>query len=265
VNKVNVKDLIKEGRLEEARNILVYDIRKSPGDIGLRTLFFLILSFYGEWEKASRQLDAATVQSTGVVSEVEVYKQLIEGEIERSKVVRMEALPSFLPEEPEYFYLYREALLKIKNNEPEDAHLLYDKINEGLDNVRGTLNGKKFTRFSNPDAFLTYFLEIFVHGHHIYVPFENIRELLVTSPKNYFDLIWPQATLTTFSGLSMNCFLPAIYPESYAQVEDTLKMGRVTDWLPLCGNFVKGIGQQIFDVNGREVAVLEIRELHFDV
>jgi len=262
---VNAKELIKEGRLVEARKSLVEEVKRAPGNSGARTLLFQVLAFLGEWEKAARHLDAIALQAGEANAGIESYKKLVQAEQERLKVIRLAAVPSFLPDTPEYFPLYRDALEKLQGNKPEEAQALYQQIDAQLEDLTGTVNGNEFKSFTNPDASLTYFLEIFAHEHHIYVPYETIRELLVQTPTSFFDLIWPQATLTTWGGLSLNCFLPALYPESFLQDDPNIKMGKATDWLPMGGHFIKGIGQQVFNVDGEDMAILEIREIQFNL
>jgi type VI secretion system protein ImpE len=59
---MNSKDLIKAGRLSDARKQLTEEVKAKPGDSGRRTLLFQVLAFYGEWDKAERHLDAIGTQ-----------------------------------------------------------------------------------------------------------------------------------------------------------------------------------------------------------
>ncbi|HAA04476.1 MAG TPA: virulence protein SciE type, partial [Syntrophobacteraceae bacterium] len=43
------KELIRAGRLTEARTLLTEAVKASPADMGLRTLLFQVLVFFGEW------------------------------------------------------------------------------------------------------------------------------------------------------------------------------------------------------------------------
>ena len=62
----------------------------------------------------------------------------------------------------------------------------------------------------------------------------------------------------------MNCFLPVLYPDSSQHENERIKLGRMTDWIPLGGSFSKGIGQHVFEIGEEEIAILEIREALFD-
>jgi len=262
---VDIYEQIKSGELLKARSWLIEEIKKNPGAPRLRTLYFQVLIFLGEWEKARKHLEAVPVTDEGVKQALEIYKSLVAAEQERLRVRQLEAEPSFLPEIPQYYPLYLAGVKCLAAGDADGVRDAFQQIDSQLDDLTGTVNGKEFTGFRNTDSALGYFLEAFVHGRYVMVPYEEIREILMNAPETLYDLIWPQAALTTWSGLSMNCFLPALYPESYQQEDELLKIGRVTDWVSLGGGFVKGLGQQVFDIGGEDMAILEMREIQFNI
>ena len=69
----------------------------------------------------------------------------------------------------------------------------------------------------------------------------------------------------TWEGLTINCYLPVLYPDSFLHKDDRVKLGRMTDWVSLEGPFSKGMGQHVYGVNGEEIAILEIRDVTFQV
>ena len=123
---------------------------------------------------------------------------------------------------------------------------------------------KSFEGFSDTDSFLTAFLEAFVHERYVWIPFEYIRELVIEPPKTLFDLIWISASITTWEGLSMNCFLPVLYPGSSSHDDERIKLGRMTDWESIGDPFCKGLGQHVYQVGEKEMAILEIQEAVFN-
>ena len=90
-------DLIKAGKLPEARKQLVEEVKSSPGDTGKRTLLFQVLAFYGEWDKAERHLDMIGAQDSSRETGVQVFKNLLQGERERLEVFGLKRRPSFIP------------------------------------------------------------------------------------------------------------------------------------------------------------------------
>jgi type VI secretion system protein ImpE len=261
---MDTKDLIKAGRLSEARAQLTEEVKAKPGDSGRRTLLFQVLAFCGEWDKAERHLDAIGSQDVAADIGVQVYRNLVCAERERMEVSKLKRRPSFLPETPSYLETYYAAWAKLGEQKIEEAKALFDQIDAQRPIVSGTVNGKSFTGFKDTDTFLSIFLEGIVHERYVWIPFEAIRELVVSAPKALFDLLWTTARITTWEGLTMNCYLPVLYPDSFLHEEDRVKLGRMTDWIPLGGPFAKGSGQHVFQIGKEEMGILEIREALFN-
>lgn len=260
---MNAKDLIKEGKLSEVRAVLVEAVKTAPTDIAKRTLLFQVMLYLGEWDKAEKQLDILGLHDKELFTTIDHYKKLVQAERERVKVIRGEEIPSFLPKTPEYFPLYAQAVQTFRDGEIDKSEGNFQKLNEIIPEITGSVNGEEFSGLRNTDTLLGCFLETFAHERYVWVPFESIRELIITPPKNFQDLLWLEATLTTWEGLTMNCVLPTVYPESFYEEENTLKLGRMTDWKNMGGSFYKGLGQQVFEFGDREMAILEIQEIQF--
>lgn len=258
------KDLIKAGNLSDAYKQLITEVKSSPADAGKRTLLFQVLSFCGEWDKAERHLDLIAAQDpVGGGPGAQVYKSLILAEKERVNVFKRNNLPSFLPETPQYFNMYNAALDKLGENKIDEAKGLFDRVNAQRPDLKGTVNGKEFTGFEDTDSYVSIFLEAIVHEHYIWIPFETIKELIITPPKTLFDLIWVMANITTWEGLTMSGFLPVLYYGSSNHEDDRIKLGRMTDWSPLGGPFSKATGQHVYQIGEEDVPILEIREVLF--
>lgn len=260
---MNIQDIIKAGKLSDAREELVRLIKKSPLDSNLRILLFQVLLFFGEWDKAERHIEILSAQDPGSAVTMQFYKNLIQSEKERREVFDLAASPSFLPEPPLYNESFSLFLDKIRNDDNEEAKNLFGQINSQLPVIRGNCNGKSFTGFQNTDTMLSFFLEAIVFDRYVWIPFEFIREITMSGPQTLFDLIWMPAHITTWDGLAMNSWLPALYPDSFSNEDDLIKIGHMTDWVSIGGSFEKGLGQQIFQVGDEEVPILEIREIVF--
>ena len=135
-----------------------------------------------------------------------------------------------------------------------------DQIKDQLPEISGTLNGNPFVGLSNTDTQLSFFLEAFVHERYVWLPFEALRELSMPEPKTMLDLLWASAQVTTRDGLTLNCYLPVLYPDSFRHEDDRLKMGRMTDWTDLGAGFNRGVGQHVLQVGEEDIGILEIRE-----
>lgn len=261
---MNSKDLIKAGQLSDARKQLIEEVKSSPSDLSKRTLLFQVLLFCGEWDKAERHLDVIAAQDSIKEVGAQVYKNLIYAERERIEVLKTNVQPSFLPKTPPYANMYFTAWKNLLEGNVDKATEIFDQIYAQLPVISGTLNGKSFIGFKNTDAFLSIFLEVIVHERYLWIPFESIRELSISPPKTFFDLLWVTAHLTMWDGLTMNCYLPVLYPNSFLHDNDQIKLGKMTDWTSLGGSFSKGAGQHVFQIGENETAILEIREIVFE-
>ena len=260
---MNAQELIRGGRLSEAREQLIREVKASPADLGKRTLLFQALSFCGEWGKAEQHLDAIAAQDSSRETGVQVYKNLLHAERERQEVAKLNRRPSFFPATPPYTEMYFTAWKAVGAKKVDEAERLFGQIDAQLAIPSGTADGVDFTGFRDTDAFLSLFLEAIMHERYVWIPLGAIAELSISAPKTLFDLLWIPARLMTREGLSLGCYLPVLYPDSSLHEDEQVKLGRRTDWITLGGPFSKGMGQHVFQVGEEEKAILEIREVVF--
>jgi type VI secretion system protein ImpE len=260
---MNPKSLILDGQIDNARAMLVDQIKKSPGDFQARSLLFQVMLLCGEWDKARRQLDIAASQQAAPDMNASVYQNLIQAEKERVTVSKLEQRPTFFPDIPEYSEDFFHALELLKNGKTEDAGKLFSSIDARLGEVKGTVNGKPFIGFKETDTTLAYFIEAIEYERYLWVPIANIRELAVSPPRTLIDLIWAKGRITTWEGLTMGCFLPVLYPNSFECDDDRIRLGRMTDWKDLGGGFTKAVGQHVYDIGGTDLSLFEIEEAVF--
>jgi type VI secretion system protein ImpE len=260
---MDIKNLIQEGNLSDARSQLVAAVKSSPADQRSRTLLFQVLAYMGEWDKAIRHLEIIAAQDSTRQTGIQVYLNLIQAEIERIQVTQNKRQSAFLPESPAYLEQYETACQKLDTQEFQTAERIFKEIDSQRPFVSGTLNGKDFNGFRDTDTRLSFFLEAFVHERYVRVPFEFLRELSLPKPQTFLDLLWTSAQITTWDGLTLNCFLPVLYPESFRHEDDRLKRGRMTDWMNLGKGFYQGVGQHVFQVGEKDIGILEIQKAVF--
>lgn len=260
---MDARELIRAGRLAEARKQLTEEVKAAPADPGTRTLLFQVLSFCGEWDRAARHLDVIVSQDAKSETGVQIYKNLIQAEKERIEVSKRARRPSFLTKTPPYMEWYYDALEKLARHDIDGAASTFDRIGAVHPVISGTINGKSFDGFEDTDSGLAHFLEGIVHDRYVWIPVEAVREIIISDPKTLFDLLWVPAHVTTHEGLGIGCYLNVLYPDSFAHMDDRVKLGRMTDWIGLGGPFAKGVGQHVFQVGEEEMAILEIREVQF--
>lgn len=260
---MNPKSLILDGQIDNARGMLVDQIKKSPADLQARSLLFQVMLLCGEWDKARRQLDISASQQAAPDMNVSVYQNLIQAEKERASVAAMEQRPTFFPDVPEYSEDFFDALELLNKERVEEATVLFNRVHATLPAVQGTINGQPFNGFRETDTTLAFFIEAIEYERYLWVPITSIRELVVSKPQTLIDLIWAQGRITTWEGLTMGCFLPVLYPNSFTSADDRIRLGRRTEWQALGGPYARAIGQHVFDVGGTDRSILELQEVLF--
>ncbi|BBO73290.1 hypothetical protein DSCW_07070 [Desulfosarcina widdelii] len=255
--------LIQDGKIDDARALLIDRIKKSPADLQSRSLLFQVMLLCGEWDKALRQLEIAATQQDPSGMNVAVYQHLIQAEKERALVAAVQQRPTFFPDIPEYSDDFFQALELLKNKDVEKAAAVFDRIETALPSLQGTINGEAFTGFRDTDTTLAYFIEAIEYERYLWVPIANIRELVISEPKTLIDLIWAKGRITTWEGLTMGCFFPALYPDSFTSNENNIRLGRLTRWQSLGGNYTKAIGQHVYDVGDTDRSIFELKEVVF--
>jgi type VI secretion system protein ImpE len=256
-------DLIKSGKLTEARTQLVERLKKAPADTGARALLFQVMVFFGEWDKAQRHMEIAATQNPKQDMGAAIYGHLFQAEKERSRVARGESRPTFLPEVPDYSETYFEAMALLAANQPDAARATFEQVLSARPSIRGTLNGEPFDGFQDTDTTLWCFIEAIEYERYLWIPVEYIRELVITPPKTLLDLVWAKGRITTWEGLTMGCFFPVLYPNSCNIDDDRIRLGRLTDWQSLGGGFSRAVGQHVFQVGQKDVSIFELGETLF--
>jgi len=259
------KSLIQDGKIDDARALLIDRIKKSPADLQTRSLLFQVMLLCGEWDKALRQLEITATQQDPTGMNATVYQHLIQAEKERAQVAAMQQRPTFFPDIPEYCDDFLQALELLKTKDVEKAAEVFDRIEAALPKVKGTINGDAFNGFRETDTTLAYFIEAIEYERYLWVPIANIRELAVSEPKTLIDLIWAKGRITTWEGLTMGCFLPTLYPGSSASENDRIRLGRLTRWQSLGGPYQKATGQHVYDVGGTDRSIFELKEVVFSL
>ncbi len=258
------RELLRAGKLEEARDELGARVKRSPGDTAQRTLLFQVLCFCGQWDRAERHLDVLAAMEPERETGIQVFRNLVRCEKEREDVRARRRRPTFAPETPFYAELYFDMLDKLEQGRWEEAGEVFAEIERQLPGFRGVLNDGGFERFRDTDTLLAPFLEAMVYDRYVWIPLEAVREWTLAQPKTLLDTLWVPVRIDTWQGLNMQCFMPVLYPGSHEHADERVRMGRVTDWVERGGGFARGVGQHVYETDGGDVALLEIRQITFE-
>lgn len=256
-------ELVRAGKLEEARKSLIEQVKLSPEDQPARALLFQVLAFQGEWDKAVRHLEVLTLQAPQHASFYGCCRDLIAAEKARDEVAQGTRLPEFLTDPPRFLQEFLAARREVVRGEGAKFTDLCERLSAELAPVTGVADGVDFDGFCNCDDALSWFLEVYIHDRYLWFPFSSLRELRIIPPVTLLDLLWVPASLVTRDGMTADCRLPVLYHGSTTHGDDQARLGRITGWLEMEG-YSRGIGQQLFQVGGEEKGLLEIREVTFN-
>ena len=257
------KELMQAGRLSEARIQLTDRIKAAPADASARVLLFQVLAYQGEWDKAERHLELLILQTPENATGLLAYKSLLAAEKHRDEVAAGRRTPDFMTEPPAYYSRLVAACGELREENPSRGTELLDQAAELVPEIFGEADGVRFSGFNECDATLAGILEVFVHDRYLWFPFQSLRELSIRQPKSFLDLLWAPARIVTWEGLTVDCFLPALYRGSSRHENAQVQLGRLTDWVDLGAGHVRGLGQHLLQVGDEEKGLLELREATF--
>lgn len=262
---MRAKELLDANQLSAAIAELNQDVKSHPADSRLRTFLFELLCFAGEHERAERQLDVIGLQNESVGIGVEVYRQLLRADKARQRWFAEGLKPTFLLEPPSWIQYQLEAGNRLRGQQAEEAKALLQEAAHSRPKLTGLVNGKPCADFRDSDDRLGPVLEVFLRENYVWLPFEQVKKITIPPPRQLRDLLWIPATIEAGEGAAGQVYLPVLYVGSHSEDNDQLRLGRITDWRGLGDGLAGGAGQKMFLVDDRELSLLEIREMEFQV
>jgi type VI secretion system protein ImpE len=257
---MNAQDHFAAGRLAAAIDAQVQAVKGAPLDGGKRTFLFELLAFAGELDRADKQLAAIGAEATEKGWAASVYQNLLAAEAMRRKVFTGSKRPEVFLPAPDFLTKRMEAIGYLAAGQTAAALTALAASDEAAPMVRGTLNDKPVEGLRDADDLLSPILEVMVLRDYIWVPWSQINELEVQAPAHPRDLLWAPARLVLSDGEQRRCYLPALYPNTYAAADDAVKLGRMTDWIvPEGEGPVRGVGQHLVVTGESDLGMLEIR------
>jgi type VI secretion system protein ImpE len=258
---MSATDSFKAGRLQEAVDQQIQEVKSDPADHAKRLFLFELFAFGGDLERAKRQIDAIQYDELELEAATLAYRKVLDSETARRRLFRDGTAPQFLREPTESVRLRLEAVNRLRENRLVEAAQTLARAAEKEPPVRGLLNQKSFDSLRDCDDVFGPVLEVMAQGNYYWVPLEHIDTLAMNPPKHPRDLLWVPARLEVRDGPAGDVFLPALYPFSHEHSDDLVKLGRMTDWKGAEREPVQGVGLRTFLVGDEAITLLEWREL----
>lgn len=257
------KELFQAGKLNEAIDELVREVKANPSDVSRRTFLFELSCLAGDWERAERQLDVIGHQSAEAELGVMVYRANMKAEVERRRVFAEGVQPHFLSEPPAYVDLHVAALSQIIRGEIAEARATLDRAEEERPAIAGKLGGQEFQDFRDYDDRIGPVLELIVKDKYVWLPFEQIRSMDITPPKQLRDMLWASARIEALDGTIGEVYVPTLYPGTYNSENDQVRLGRMTDWKDLGEDLYAAAGLRLLLVDGEDKSLFDIKAVEF--
>jgi type VI secretion system protein ImpE len=230
---MKAKELLDAGKVREAEKALGALLRDNPADTALRTFLFELLCFSGQYDRAEKQLGVLAQGSPEAEMGAVLYYSALHGEKTRNSMFQKQEFPQ----------------------EPAPK------------SPPGKLNGKPFGSISDADPVIGPRLELYAAGAYLWIPFEHIASVQIAPPRVLRDTLWTPAFVLTgpsFKGTDIGqVLIPAIYPFSWNSDDESVWLGRTTQWVADDEGHEFPVGQKTFIVDGEEVPLLEVRLLEF--
>jgi len=228
------KQLFDAGRVREAQQALAAHLRNRPDDIQARSFLFELLCFSGDYERAEKQLGVLADSNEKTKLGAVLYYSALHAEKSRHQLYKESAFPqSVAPAE-----------------------------------VKGTLNGKPFSTIRDADPDLGARLEVYAAGAYLWIPFAHLSSVRMEAPTKLRDTLWVPAFAVGGEALRERdlgeVLLPAIYPFSWRHPDESIWLGRGTEYSEDENGTRYPEGQKILIVDGEEVPFLEIRTLEIE-
>jgi type VI secretion system protein ImpE len=257
---MNPTEYYKAGRLQEAIQAQIHEVKDHPLDQGKRLFLFELLAFAGELERARRQIEAISYDDADLERAAASYCKLLDSEQARRDLFEKSRSPGFFGEPPEHLRLRLAAVNRLRENDLLEAARTLERALDATPAVQGTLNGRPFQSLRDEDDLYSGVLEVMTQGRYFWVGLEQISVLTINPPRFPRDLLYIPAHLA-LADEEGDVYLPALYPGSHEHPDDQVKLGRMTDWAPVGDAFARAVGLHTFLLDDEPIGLLEWREL----
>lgn len=254
---------LREGRLDEALQLLTQEVRGNPADVRRRVFLFQLLALRGDWERAQTQLNVVGELDAGNTLMVTTYTAVLRGEAARAAVFAGRQTPVVVGEPEAWLAMMFQALKLDAQGQYAQAAPLRSQALEQADATAGRIDGHAFEWLADADPRLGPCLEIVLEGGYAWVPFSRIKQLSFDAPTDLRDKVWLPAQVTWRNGGQAVGFVPARYPGTEKTGDDELRLGRKTDWVTLAEDVYAGRGQRMFATDADEYPLLDVRSIEF--
>jgi type VI secretion system protein ImpE len=255
-------NLFHAGHLKDAIAASTAAVKRNPSDLGARVLLAELLAFAGNAERADVILDAASDIDPGAAITVAEFRQLLRAEVARRQLFRDGRVPEFIGEPSTWQRTALAALVALREGNAAEAARLSAEAEACRVVVNGRHGEHPFQDLRDADDLLAGTIEVLTTtGKYFWIPVERVRSIDFHPPKRPRDLLWRRATMSVADGPDGDVYIPATYATLDQAADDSLLLGRSTDWTGPEGGPVRGLGLRVFLVGDDAVTIMEMSSI----
>ena len=193
-----------------------------------------------------------------------MFRQLLRGEMARRDFYADGRVPELLDEPAEHIRDQLQASIALREGRLEEAAELLRQAEDKRPAVSGECDGTKFDDLRDlSDSNAGFFEIITSNGKYYWIPAESVVSIEFHPPVRPRDLLWRRASVEVTGGPDGEVFLPSIYAGGADDLDDSLRLGRSTDWVEQTTGMIQGRGLRTFLVGDNDRTILELGEIQF--
>lgn len=262
-------DALRAGNIAEALAAATAAVKAAPTDADARWLMAEVLLLTGQAERADRMLDAAALHEPNPA--VLEFRKLLRAEVLRSQVLREGRAPKYQGDDAtpaQTAALRARMLLRLgdvpgANEAAAEIEALRPAAPGHLEDAKG--DSVPFDDLRDADDLWSAELEVLTTaGDHLLVPVARVRSLSFDPPRRTRDLVWRRCAIDLKDGTEGVVYMPALYLGPAAETDNSLLLGRATDWTDPVDGPVRGRGQRMLLVGDEMLPFNSLVTVVFD-
>jgi type VI secretion system protein ImpE len=257
-------ELYREGNLGAAIEAALRGVKAAPTDLDARLLLCDLLCFDQQLERADRQLELLVQQDPGLGPPLALYRQLIRAEVARQEVFQSGRVPELLDEVTDVVSLHLRAAIAVREGATQEAAELLRQAEEQRRRVAGECDGVPFGDLRDLNDLTAPFLEVLtITGKYYWIAWDRLERLEFKPPKFLRDVLWRQAEMVIPGKPEAMVYVPVLYAGSHGSPDQSIRLGRRTEWQEQTGGYTAGAGQRTLLVGDEGIPLLSVGRITF--
>lgn len=253
---MSARDALRDGRLADALALQGAAVRDAPDDPAARLFLVELLTLAGRYRDAWDHLAAVRSDDPAWPAHRRGFRRVIRGGRDREAGKR----PAFFGDVPAHARRRWHAGRALRRNDPAAASTWVDRADAVAPHLFGHVDGREFDGLRDADDRFASVLEVIAGRAYAWVPWEQVRRLVVGPARHVLDRAFRPARLRLADGTDRAVLLPLVYPGS-AGAGDAFALGLETDHVAPDGGPVRCVGAKLLLVGDEEFGLGECRQL----